>query len=350
MTFAGCLAASAIYPAAAQQASERPAYELGKGYRLPGGKLTAGGYLSARYSDPDNGAWSAQVRDLSLFLSGDLGNRWQLFSETELGEAVTLDGDGLTLKDADIDIERLYLDYRAAPRWSLRVGKFLTPVGQWNLIHADPLVWTVSRPLTTAAPFARHATGAMLHGSRALGAQGLDYTLYVDATNSLDPTERSERAFTEAPEDALNPRNAFDWAAGVQLRYRTLDDRLQLGLSAAHFRLDGSHDEKDLLGTDLHWGVGRAEISSEAVYRRGDGPDEWGGFVQLLLPITRGWYAVGYYERYKPAILDDAVNIRSLGVAFQPRAAIKLKLERRDGNNNETVAPDAWLASFAVLF
>jgi len=341
VTLAGCLAGLAIYPAQARLATDSA---------VGGSGLVAGGYLDARYSDPDKGNAVLQLRDLSLFLSANLGDRWQFFSETELGEALTLDHDGLSTEGADIDLERLYLDYRAAPDWSMRIGKFLTPVGQWNLVHADPLVWTVSRPLTTAAAFPRHATGIMLHGNRALGYNGFDYSLYLDATNSLDPSERRERAFTEVPEDADNPRNAFDWATGLQLRYRSADDRLQAGLSAVRFRLDGSRDERDLIGMDLHWTSGRTELSSEAIYRRGDGNDEWGGFLQLLLPLGPNWYATGYYERYKPAVRDQAANIHVLGLAWQVSPAMKLKFERRDGHNNSTVAPDAWLASFAMMF
>jgi len=350
LALAGGLAGSAIYPAAAQQATDAAAVERGKGIRAWTAPVHVGGYANVRFYDPDNGAWTLQARDLSLFLSAEVG-RWHFFSETELGEAVTIDSDGLTTDNADVDLERLYVDYRAAPRWALRAGKFLTPVGQWNLVHADPLVWTVSRPLTTSAAFARHATGLMLHGSRsASDGAGLDYRVYVDATNALDPTERSERAFLDAPDAAFNPRNAFDWAVGAQFRYRAVGDRLQLGLSALRFRLDGANGDSSLLGADMLWTRGRAEIGAEAVYRDDDDGNEWGAFAQLVLPFSPRWYGVGYYERYKPAQRDEALDIASIGLVCQLRPAVRLKLERRDGRDNDAVAPDAWLASVALLF
>jgi len=331
-------------------ACDAPAYELGKGYRLPYGGLTVGGYLGVHYHDLRGEKWGAEVRDLSLFLSADIGDRWHFFSETEIGDAVSLNSDRLTTDDSDGDLERLYLDYRGGPRWNLRIGKFLTPVGQWNLVHADPLVWTVSRPLTTAAAFGRHATGLMVHGTRGLGDNGLDYALFVDATNAIDPTERTELKYPDAPDGDTNPNNAFDHAVGGQVRYRAWDDRMQVGASALHYRLDGTHQDFSLAGMDLHWTIGRSELSAEGIYRRGDGPDEWGGFAQLVVPVAGNWYAVGYLERYKPSELDTAANVRCLGLVWQPRPTARVKLERREGSHNQLVAPDAWLASFAVLF
>jgi hypothetical protein len=350
LALAGGLAASAIYPAAAQQATDTGSVEPAKGFGAWAEPVHVGGYVNARFSNPDSGAWTLQVRDLSLFLSADRG-RWHFFSETELGEAATVSSDGLTTDNADVDLERLYVDYRGGPRWAVRAGKFLTPVGQWNLIHADPLVWSVSRPLTTSAAFARHATGLMLHGSRSEpDGTGVDYRVYVDATNALDPTERSERAFLDAPDDAFNPRNAFDWAIGAQFRYRTSGDRLQLGVSALRFRLDGAESDSSLLGADLLWMRGRTEMSAEAVYRDDVAGHEWGAFAQLVLPFSARWYGVGYLERYKPAQRDEALDLASIGLACQLRPAVRLKLERRNGRDNDAVAPDAWLASVALLF
>jgi hypothetical protein len=49
-------------------------------------------------------------------------------------------------KTSACEVERLYLDYLHSDALATRLGKHLTPIGRWNLRHADPLVWTATRP------------------------------------------------------------------------------------------------------------------------------------------------------------------------------------------------------------
>ncbi len=62
-------------------------------------------------------------------------------------------------------VERAYGDFGASDAATLRFGKFLTPVGRWNTILADPLTWTTSTPLIVDDVFDESTTGAMLSGS-----------------------------------------------------------------------------------------------------------------------------------------------------------------------------------------
>ena len=153
-------------------------YELGQGYPLPWLGLTAGGYATLRAGNLEGEPAKAVVKDLSLFLHTDLGPRWHFFTELELGDPMAWSRDGLTTSYAEFDVERLYVDHNLTPGATLRLGKFLTPVGRWNLIHADPLVWSVFRPLTTSAAFARHASGISLLGTLPLADSSLDYQVY----------------------------------------------------------------------------------------------------------------------------------------------------------------------------
>ena len=326
-------------------------YQLGKGFDVPWLGLKGGGYVNIEFTDLKNKDWRLGPHDVSLFLYRDFATRWHVFSELELGEPFALTPGGFTTTNADFDIERLYVDYRLASRASLRFGKFLTPIGRWNLIHADPLIWTVSRPLTTAVPFSRHSAGLMLHGSWALGKTDLDYSVFADDSDVLDPSQRDEQAYPDIGHDS-NEYNVFNHALGFRILYRSFNEHLQLGLSAARFQLLGIEHTKNLLGGDLYWSAGRVEVSGEAVYRtnstRND-TDEWGAFLQLVVPLSQRLYAVGYHERFKPDIAPATATIDSLGIAFVPSPPIKIKLEHRDGHHNQSVAPDGWFASFSFL-
>ncbi len=182
----------------------QPPYRLGQGLHVPALNLDVGGYLSLQYEGLQHREQVLSVRDLSLFVNKNLGPRWNLFTEMEIGDALEFNDDGGANHNPEFDIERLYADYRLGPAVTLRFGKFLTPVGRWNLIHADPLVWTVSRPLTATAAFARHASGAMAYGTLPAGGRNLDYWIFADDTDRLDPLERDERCLRRA---GLDPKS-----------------------------------------------------------------------------------------------------------------------------------------------
>jgi hypothetical protein len=327
-------------------------YHLGQGLNFAQQNLVVGGYLSLVYSDLEHQDWMAEARDLSLFVSKSLSNRWQLFSEIELGDSLRISADGPSSRHTELDLERLYADYHAQRAVNLRVGKYLTPVGRWNLIHADPLVWTTDRPLTTSAAFARHATGAMLYGEIASSRNSLEYKLYADNSNLLDPSQKNEKAFEDVG-SGPSPRNAFKRALGGHLSYHFLNDTAQIGASYLVSKMSDLQDNQELFGTDALVTVQNVELSAEAVYRNSLGSadhDEYGGFVQAVLPLPRRIYLIGRRERYRAALYPPTATIDTAAITYRPHKAVSLKLEYRGGKHNEIVAPTGWLGSLAILF
>lgn len=327
-------------------------YRLGQGLTYPGLGLNIGGYLSVRYEDVRERDWSIGARDLSLFVSKRLSNRWQLFSELEIGQAVEISSNSVSERDSEIDLERLYGDYRATKEITLRLGKFLTPVGHWNQIHADPLVWTVDRPLTTAAPFPRHATGAMLYGSFSALQNDWDYNVFIDDSDLLDPAQQNELAFEDGTA-GISPHNAFKSGAGARISYHFLNDSANIGASFLNYEMSELRERQNLYGLDAMWSIKRMEFSGEWIYRTSLGDleeDERGGFIQAVFPLTEHLYFIGRQERYKAAILTPTAVINSAGLTFRPHPAVAVKLEYRGGSHNEVLMPTGWLGSLAVLF
>jgi hypothetical protein len=326
-------------------------YTLGTGYPLPWFGLTAGGYATVRAGNLEGEPVKAVVKDLSLFLSTDFGPRWRFFSEFELGDSIAWSGGGLTTSYAEFDVERLYLDHNLAPWATLRLGKFLTPIGRWNLIHADPLVWSVFRPLTTSAAFSRHATGVALVGTWPRADSSLDYQVYADDSRALGIGPAYEPTYLDAPV-IPNPDNVFDHGVGARLCYRILDDALQIGLSAAGFTLEQQPGTKSLVGMDLFYGHSGLELTGEAVYRNSSGPngDEWGGFAQLVVPLGRGFFGVLSGELFKAEGYSETTDIQRLGIAYRPIAPVTFKVELQESQGVEQLAPDGWQLSVSVLF
>ena len=327
-------------------------YRLGQGLTYPRIGLNIGGYISVRFEDIKDRDWSLGARDLSIFVSKNLSNRWQLFSELEIGQAVDISSNSVSERDSEIDLERLYGDYRATKEITLRLGKFLTPVGHWNQIHADPLVWTVDRPLTTAAPFARHATGAMLYGSFSALQNSWDYNLFIDDSDLLDPAQQKELAFEDGT-TGISPHNAFKRGAGARISYHFLNDSANIGASFLNYEMYEFRERKYLYGLDAMWSIKRMEFSGEWIYRASQGnleESEHGGFIQAVFPLTQHLYFIGRQERYKAAVLTQTATINSAGLTFRPHPAIAIKLEYRGGSHNEILMPTGWLGSLAVLF
>ena len=152
---------------------------------------------------------------------------------------------------------------------------------------------------------------------------------------------------------ASPPQNDLNHAAGARLLYHLFDDRVSLGASLLDFEFREPEQQYRLIGVDFGWSTRYADLSGEAVYRtrRNTGSvDERGGFVQAVIPLRPRLSLVGRYERYKTAVIAQTTTINTLGVNYRLRPTVSFKVEYRYGSHNALVAPDGWLASFAVLF
>ncbi|NII10570.1 hypothetical protein [Oleiagrimonas sp. C23AA] len=327
-------------------------YRLGEGLYFPQQQLRIGGYANAHFYDFDGRRRAGNLNDVSLFVTKSLGNRWKLFSEVEVSNLVTTIGHHTTTRRAEFDVERLYMDYHARRGATVRVGKFLTPFGQWNLVHADPLVWTVSRPLTTTAAFARHATGAEVYGTVSVNRRDLDYWVFADDSEVFVPGQDRDDAFTDfGAESSL--RNNFRHAVGAQALYHLLGDSLSIGASMINFELDRPTHGYRLRGVSIDWASRYLELSAETIYRsRGgvDVPSQHGGYLQLVTHVTGSLNLIARYERYRASQPAITSRIRTYAINYQPVQGLVFKLERRNSSHATQLAPSGWLASVAVLF
>jgi hypothetical protein len=324
-------------------------YRLGRGLLIPNLNLTLSGYSSLRARNLNTEETRLDLRDLSLFAIWDPHPHWQIFTEIELENAFSVDNRGVNASDTEAEIERLYVDYRVDESMSVRVGRYLTPFGRWNLLHADPLVWSVSRPLVTTLAVPDHGTGIMMHGEHLVGRNHLEYHVYLDDSDDFDP-HHGHAAFEDLNAPGLS--NEFNNAAGVQLRYHFLDEKAEIGASFASFELNGFDDRRATFGIDALYRWQRTEISMESAYRvakESTEGDDWGTFVQAVLPIVGDLYTVARIEFYSSDIVGRDTHRESLGLAFRPHPATTFKLEYHAGSDS-VFTPDGWEASWSVLF
>ena len=324
---------------AEQSASTATHLQLERGWQLPGTGFTLGGYATEDFTIKKHAPWALTTEDLSLFIGWEGTGKLKFFSELSLEDALVFKQPGVfSTRKSALAFERAYFDYTHSERLNFRLGKFLTPVGRWNLIHADPLVWTTSRPLVTDRPFPTYASGAMIYGTGTALGKEIDYSLYA----------------TNGPQIHDNARqDPFDSAYGLHLSYATPRSG-QIGFSYANFtQRSAVAERKNLFGVDYLWSRDRYEFSGEAIYRfssRGRLWDEKGIFVQAVAPFSEKLYGIGRYEYFRRAGPLPGVNLWVAGLAFRITPTAVLKAEFVHGVNNEIHAPEGFFSSISVLF
>lgn len=310
-------------------------YTAGRGLRVGHTGLTLGGYGNVNLTRDEGGPARLAFDDLSLFVIADPNPRVHLFSETEFEDLLRVDdhGRGGTVDNRFL-VERLYGDVSLTDELHVRVGKFLTPVGRWNVIHAQPLVWTTSRPLVTELPFDNHVTGAMLFGSFFPTAGELNYSLYGQFVNQFERVPQPQAA---------------DRSGGARVEYVT-PSGLSVGSSYQAFARDNLWQH--LIGLDTLWQRAPLEVMGEFVYEEAqrDLAAQWGLYLQSVLEVVPRFYLVGRYEHFDERAPQPEVNLVVLGVAYKPTPPIILKAEYLFADHVAQESPPGLKCSFAILF
>jgi hypothetical protein len=262
-------------------------YQPGQGFHIPDTGLTVGGYLTGEYAEHESPAVTASNSSLLLWWEND--SRLKLFAEVDFEEGLNRQGSYDSHTGDFLSLERLYADYALNESLTVRLGKFLTPIGRWNQIHADPLVWTTSRPLVTEAAFPTNATGIELLGTSSMFGVAYDYQVYAAQGNDLDPSPN------------IDP---FRHAVGARLNV-TASDALQLGASLASFQQRSNvAQNRNLVGVDLLWQQRGYEVMSEALYRLSEhtpsGNDK-GFYIQGVAPLVDRLFGVYRFEVFHAA-------------------------------------------------
>lgn len=292
--------------------------------------LTLGGYSNTIFARDEGEDATFELDDVSLFVVLDPAPRLHLFSEIEYADAVVIGED--ERRDESLSVERLYADIHIDDAVNVKAGIFLTPIGRWNLIHAAPLVWTTSRPLTTEA-FDPNLTGVMLFGTVFPEGKALTYYFFdqfgppLEDDPEFDPADHSVGGRLE-----LAPHPAWS-----------------IGTSYLAARRDG--EWRQLAGLDLLWTATHIEVMSEMVLADGGGPGlEWGGYVQGVRAVTERLSLVGRYEHFAAPNPRLAPDLVSLGVAVCPVTGVLLKAEYLLALRSAPEAEPGFKASIAALF
>jgi len=297
--------------------------------------FSLGGYGVAKANLHPSGNKDASLQDISAIIRWEGDSPWRFFSEIELEKPVSWQaGSGFSITESRLSLERLYLDYNLTEAINLRLGRFLNPIGRWNLIHADPLVWTTTRPLATIRLFPQSTNGLMLFGSKSIDSHAIEYSVYAEALKNDD----QDRNLGEAE----NTKGIHLALAGAK----------NFGISIMEFTEHTPTDKTyRLLGLDFQTKVSDWELSAEAYQRyttHGSNGGN-GGYIQAVAPIANNLYAVSRIDAMQ---IPQAGNTSRwlIGTAWKQTPNQVFKIEYVGGNKETPESPKGLITSFSILF
>lgn len=326
---AGISLAQAERPtAAAPEPVMADAGSLWDGFKL-------GGYTSGGFNLHPGGKADASINELSLFLRWEGTGRLRFFSEIEIERPLNWgDNDTFTSKNAYLDIERLYLDYNVSDKLTVRAGRFLTPAGRWNVIHAAPLQWTTTRPLVTSRLFPESINGVMLYGATPVSDMAFEYTFYVD---TLQQDSRDKEAIS------------YKDARGMRLG---IVGKINVGMSLLDITENEVGGERHrIFGVDFVTKHNGWEASGEFMqrYTTHDSDGGSGAYLQGVAPLGNNWFAVARLENFKRP-LEGSSERWLVGTAWRMTPKHVIKMEYVGGDKERVESPKGFLASIAILF
>lgn len=310
-------------------------YRPGRGLRVGDTGFTLGGFATVAANRVEGHRGRFRLEGVDLFVFFDPTSYLHGFFDFAFNKLLDIDEVGRDqTSTADASVRRLYGDLNVSDAVNFRLGKFLTPVGRWNQVAADPLVWTTSRPLVTVQPFDGQVTGGAFSGSVFPLGGSLTYTLYGQFFHPLAPID--------APTTA-------DKSAGGRLEFSTLRG-WSAGASYVAFSRAGGWNH--LGGLDAFWRADGAEVSGEFLGGRGgpDGKKLYGLYLQGVLELAKRVYGVARYERFDQGSPHRAVDLFDAGVAWRPISVLILKADYLFADRSSEVAEPGIRASISVLF
>jgi hypothetical protein len=317
-------------------------YELGQGWH--GEKYYLSGYANVEVVDRFDRPTRLDLDDLSLF-AGSRVNQWvNPFMEVELSKH-TLVQQGGNPQHGDVIVERFYNESSISEQSDIRIGKVLTPLGDWNLVHAAPLIPIITRPYTTARGFDSYMSGiTWLHGS---DIDAPEFQFYVQPDNEWfkRPVTQTTRNFHKVIGGHFNlPLGLVD----------------KVGASFQNGQLIETGETFTLFGLNANKSFGKLRLESEALTARFSGTatrfhdNEAGIFAMADYAVTSHWHGILESEYYQDHLADKPSRSSLMALAYRPSAPVVWKLEyiHQAGVSADEIAPihTGLKASYSVLF
>ena len=308
-------------------------YELGNGYKIENLPIYVGGYFAVDYRKKDEQD-RYRIDDIA-FLSYGGNNTLSYMLELEskeLYKRVEDTGMTSTSEDHKLYVERLYVDYRISDYYSLRFGKFNSPIGFWNLIPVNVLRDTTSNPFTTQIIFPRFTTG--VDASYSLFNESLlQANLMIQDNASIDHEYNN-----------YNVRKHY--AFGVSREGENYTFKLSGGYFTLREKQPAGDDHLYLLAS-IKYEHDRYQLLAEVGVQKFNSQKNYASYVQSSYRFDDKHTGVLRFESYKDAALKENDSMAIVGYIYRPIYPVSFKAEYQQHKRN---IQNQMILSFSVLF
>lgn len=298
--------------------------ELGYGWNIADSSLNIGGYLDMSYDS--NTKPNFLIDDIALLASASK-NRFDFLAEVELSH-ITLDFKSQESRKLELYVERFQLSYNFNEKQMIRVGRFNSQLGFWNLAPIPILEDSISKPHLIGKLFPRYTFGGMFEQK-------------INKKNKLSVTLQKNSDFT-------HQENSLESKEHLSLAYYGEDNDLFWHLSTGSYEDTLDHNF-NYIGLAIQYDGEDIGLQSE-VYRQESNAKShvpYSGYAQATWHFEEHQDLVGRVERYKDTGLNVEENIYLFGYAYRPTPNMALKAEYI----KHSVLPiNQMVYSFSVLF
>ena len=311
-------------------------YRSARGVRFGNTGLNVGGFSTVELAREEGEPLDVALDGINLLVLFEPIHAFRTFAELEIGNLFSYQEGGRVESNPDLHVERLYGELSLDDPINIRFGKFQTPIGRWNLVPAEPFVWTATTPVVLETAFDEHQTGLMLGGTFFPLQGALEYWLYAQVMDPLNPSP------TPPPTDR---------SVGGRLQFTRSIESWSVGSS--FLASDRNGQWSYLGGLDAEIQAGPFELLSEFSYQNGairdrDILDLW---VQGRLEVVRDLSLVARFERFdKLGSKDQDAIIGDLGMAWLPVPWLNMKAGYRLSDHQTSEARRGFFMSLSVIF
>ncbi|MCD6258377.1 MAG: hypothetical protein J7J31_02120 [Helicobacteraceae bacterium] len=307
-------------------------YQLGHGLKLADA-LNLGAYFSTEYEYKEDEE-KAKIDDIAFLMYGQIDERFSYLAELEAANFYEYDfKDRSSSDNTTFQVERLYVDYMESDYLRFRAGKFITPIGYWNLEPINVLRDTTSNPLYSYTMFPKFVTGVNLSGYLSMD-ESVQYNIFAQGTRDLDEEYMNilnDHFFGASLEKEFSPELTAGLSVG---EFVTLTNERYVFLQcnakydSYPFKLFGEGVIRSSRDTQKHY--------SEAMYLQGS----YNYSLEHML-VTR----FEYFEEEE--LSQNGESLFLLGYSYRPIYPVSLKAEYQWHSLKEQ---DKFLVSFSVIF
>lgn len=308
-------------------------YELGNGKQVGSLPLYVGGYFSLDYRNMGNEN-RYRVDDIAILGYGSY-DKLSYMAELEYKEFYieTYRGDTKTIqKDTHLHAERVYLDYNFNENYILRVGKYNSPIGYWNLLPINVLRQTTSNPISSNIIFPKFTTGTDISYT-SYDEGEFKINLMLQNNEDLDSKYNNYEINKHYGVGALYERDNYSVKinGGYFHRVNVVDDKLYYLMLSAKYETE----DYELLG----------EIGYQESQNRVTTP--YAGYIQGSYRFTPQHVGIIRLESYEDKINAKSDDIGVVGYTYRPSYPVAIKSEYQFHSiSNE----NQFLFSVSVLF